>query len=440
MPLTGSIEKYRYVPIVVVLVIAFNSAFTLFVASLEPDRMMAPIYGATLVSAFNASKSRNRYYCVQFTLICCCIPLIKSVGIVWSIFALIFFYVIMGKSQKYLRNKTLIGASISVLIIYLSWNGYCTVLEREAYLTQEMQLSMGMPIEESFSHIKDHLFIVKMFFEVLFVLPANCANKFNIPFPCNGLMLSPVLYIILFLVIFFVAYRANIIDRMQFKAMSSFCFITSVAYYAILLWSYLFMFYPEFTKDSIAHMQNMTSHYAEPALVGSFMLILRCLLVSGRSKYIFTLPYSIKISQRCFACVLLTMVVSFPSTFFMLFGENFGISLHEVTAEDRRLGENQIFPIVESISNVSDPLNSRVLIVDDSLGNTGYCYAHYFLSPISTIDKTSIEDVESLKEIAKINHCNYIYVGSEYSDYIDDLKDEFGTGIELDSLFKINYT
>lgn len=168
------------------------------------------------------------------------------------------------------------------------------------------------------------------------------------------------------------------------------------------------MFYPEFLKDSVAHMQNMTSHYAEPILVGNFMLILRCLIVCERTKYIFTLPYSIKVSQRCFACILLTLIVSFPSTFFMLFGENFGINLHEVSAEDRKMGEDQISQLVESISSAPDPLNSRVLIIDDSLGNTEYCYAHYYLSPISTVDKTSIENVESLKEIAKINHYNYI--------------------------------
>lgn len=440
MPLTNNIKKYRYIPIAIILIFAFSSAFTLFGASLEPDRMMALVYGSGLVSAFNSTKKISQYYYIQFVLTCCCVTIIKSVGILWSLFLIVFLFLISYRIKTKKRIKKTIIALFSTMIVYCSWNYYCLAFGREAYLTQEMHSSIGMPISETASHIVDYLFVIKMYVKVLLLMPANCADRFDAPFPLNGLMLSPVCYIILFYIVLYLIKRSGIINLQQFKITSIFFLAIYVLYYGILLWSYLFMFYTEFTAENVSHMQNMTSHYAEPALVGNLMLLLRFMLITPDHTYLIKFKTGIKVSSHFFVCVMLVLIVSFPTTFFMLFGEAFGINSHEATKAQQESSDNQNAELVDAVRNVDDPLNSRVLIADERLGRNGvgFCYVNYELSPISTVNILSLTDVHVLDEEARAQNCNYVYIGPEYADFTTELKEVFGNDFEIGQLIKID--
>lgn len=438
LPLFRDVEKYRYTPFIAILVIAFSSAFTRFGASLEPDRMMALAYGAAIVSAYDAAHSEKKYFIVQFTLVCCAIVLMKSAaGVAWSLFAVAFLFVVLKRKRRphYVRTTLFVFALIAMT--YLTWSIYCGVFEREAYLLQEMRSSLELSPSTMLSHIKEYSYLIYMFLKSILFLPLNCANVYDFFFPINGLMLSPVFTIAFFFLLFVLLKKTNIIDAEQFKTTAVFCLVIDILYFGVILWAYLFMLYPEISPESLAHMQNMTSHYSEGPLAANFMILLRLLLVDRPKQTVVSLAHFADISQKALAYIVILLLISIPTTFTLLFGEKVGIEGHEVDTQDRAAGEAQVSDLINKVENVDDPLNSRVLIADQVIGGTGYCYLHYGLSPISTVDIFETKDVRQLIDYAKQTHCNYVYFGAEYSDQIDELKAILGDDINLEELYKM---
>lgn len=440
LPIFKNVEKYRYAPLVAIVVIAFSSAFMRFGASLEPDRMMALAYGCAIVSAYNAAQSGKNYFLVQFALVCCAISLIKSDGIGWSFLALVFLFLLLRKQQRSRYPMIVVVIFVLVGLTYLVWSIYCGAYGREAYLMQEMRASLSLSPSEAVEHIKEHSFIIRMFLETILLLPLNCSNMFDLFFPINGLMLSPVCSVLFFLIVFIFLGKTSATDSALLKLTTVFCIGIDVMFFGVLLWAFLFMFYSEFSPDNLMHMQNLASHYAGGAWAASLMMILRVTIDSKARERIISLggtKSSIDISRKTFGYLVIVLLISLPMTFTMLFAEKFGIEGHEVNSQRRIAGEEQVSSLVGKIEEVEDPLNSRVLVADQALDGVGYCFVHYGLSPVSTVDVLGVQDVRSAIELAEQTHCNYVYFGSQYADQIETLRDELGDDFRLQELYKI---
>ena len=63
---------------------------------------------------------------------------------------------------------------------------------------------------------------------------------------------------------------------------------------------------------------------------------------------------------------------------------------------------------------------------------------HYEVSPISTIEYNAKPDIDDLKEIIDMNHCNYIYVDSSYKEDKSIFSDIVGDSFEYDVLFSLS--
>lgn len=418
---------------------SIGSAFTRFGIGLEPDRVMAIIYGGTLIAAYTIKKEKNKFNYIQFGLYLCCLCLIKSIGFLWAFFAVGFYFVLnYGKNDKKstLKNTGLFAGCI--LLVAGTWNLYCYVFNRTTYLTQQMIAGLSMSPNQALEHIKSHQYIGRLFLEVVCLKDMNCSS-FYPEIPWHGVALSPLGFIIVFSVF------AVIMDKNKIKDIRKttiYCLVICILYGLVLLWSYYFMFSSELNEDSLRHLQNMTSHYYEPAICGFAMIMMAYIIDYEQSLNVF------KIRSQLFSEVILGIFlfncVNIPLTVAFSYDSSakiFHSSLYEVNDSLRNNINNELKDVYNQLLSVDDPLNSRILICNKdwkTVGNGYFCLIHYKISPISTIDYVGDLSVDELDNLIYGNHCNYAFVFSGTYDADEDLlKNYSGDDFKFDELIDL---
>lgn len=428
----------------IILLISFGSAFTRFGIGLEPDRTMAFAYGAALVSVLNMKSHPDKFfYRIQFGLILGVICLQKSIGFLWAIFALIFYLVFFKIDKQKLgviearRLKLKLGGVFATIIVVItgSWNIYCNVYNRSTYLTQEMANSFGMPFSDQVQHIKDHIYIIPLFLKIIFLKEMNCSS-FYPELKWNGLNLSPFAFILFAYILCFLMSKNNV-DGV--KTVWRFSVVVNLLYALILLWSYLFMFYRELSPERLAHLQNMTSHYYEPAICGMIMCVYGVALQNRNS---LNIKHWSSSNHNFFMIGFITLLlVNIPMVFVFSFNNNFVKSYYEVPVEQRKKYSAEIKDMVEQIKKVDDPNNARVVICQKQSSGSDdtfrFCLLHYEVSPISTVDYIGELNMETLSDLIGKNHCGYAYIANSYSDTEELFYDFFGDDFKFDTLIKL---
>lgn len=173
-------------------------------------------------------------------------------------------------------------------------------------------------------------------------------------------------------------------------------------------------------------------------------------------------PNSLILGTRTFAeknVPLKSKARNFFSTLFywgaytLLFGQDLPVYYYHEVVEARSPKEAQVAPLVTQIeAGISTPTHARVFIADTNLSNEGYCYLHYLLAPISTIDYMSNDNSEG-KDAAEISdqaqsildsiietHCNYAYFGNTYAEQLAAIAKDQDSSLAPNTLYRIETT
>ena len=424
--------------IVIPIIIAFGTAFTRFGIGLEPDRVMAFAYAGALCSVINIGNNRgNHFYQIQFLLIISSICLMKSIGVVWALAAVIF-YIIYDSEKGYTK---LCRGSICLLVILLIWGGwtiYCKQFERTAYLTEILKSNLKMSVPNQIEHIHSHIYILWMYLKVMIFKGMNCSDFYPEIYH-YGVSLSPVSFIVISTIICVLMARR---DKKIKKALW-FNLTVCLVYACILLYSYFFMFYTELDESRGLHMQNMTSHYYEPAIVGIVVCSIKFFLdLNIDNSRIYLTIKKFVINKYVVVAAAVFPIINFPMSYVYSFSDNMDNAYYEVQNSTRIVCHEKIRGIVDSIkSGIDNWENSRVLVCTKQQSEINYldiCLMHYEVSPISTIEYNAKPDIDDLKEIIEMNHCNYIYVDSSYREDKSIFSDIVGDSFEYDVLFSLS--
>lgn len=396
------------------LLIALSSAFTRFGMSLEPDRTMAVIYSAAMLCIFDMDRGNIRFNILRLSLYLTVIVLMKSVGILWAVSALIFLIVL-----RKTKAVNILATAVLPVLSCIVWFSFCRMNFRTTYLTQNMLYSLKVPLDEAVRTMAANSFIIKMFLRNFALNSINCSSFMGY----RGILsLSAMAYFLLYAVLFLAAGKYDCNESREVRRTGRFFIVSGLLYFLILLWSYLFMFAPEFSADNPGHMQNMTSHYSEPALMAPIVVLFR---IFTRNK-----PYTDRNREKgglsaskgwILSVAALSLLVNFPMTFSVLGGSRFCPSVFEAQPETEDKYRAAFSNLTECLDPSSQGKTGRLMYCGESVSNVGYCYLHYFLSPISTVESPYLPGATDLKHLMDENHCTLLWLEngcSEREEYI----------------------
>lgn len=418
----GKIHFFLIVCIFPILIYSISSSYTRFGISLEPDRAMALIYAGALMGVVS-EDDYDLFSYIRISLYMVAMVLMKSVGFIWSFFAFSFFLLFKTVKQKRIILKDF-ATLAAPLIVLIGWNIYCVRTERRAYLTQNM-FNAFFEKGNWISIIEERYFIVEMYIRNFLTAALNCVSM--VTENTVGINLSPAGFVILFIGLALCIKKMRICTSAEIRMFTGFSVITGIIYHIILLWSYLFMFYDEFSLSNSNHMQNMTSHYAGPFYIGTLLLFSEIIL----NKNNFT--KSVVCYRYAVAIITMISVSSIPLTYTFLWGYR-DEKLVNKNAAERQKYRDILAPFILETQIIPDELNCRILFVNTSKDGALRSYLHYFTSPLSVYD-IYIDEFDLNKILVEVerSHSNYIYV------YNSDIKKKTDNslGISSNVLYKV---
>jgi len=155
-------------------VCTFSAFGTVIYQHRSPDVLMGICYGCALLMILEYSKKRDIFGLLGIGLTLAVLVLIKSVGIEWAVFALLFMLLLLAKSGW---KQTLLVAVLP-MASYLSWITFCVLMNRSTYLVNSYLSSLdavtpprmcynrGSPWQRSFSRRRSNLSAARKFLGV----------------------------------------------------------------------------------------------------------------------------------------------------------------------------------------------------------------------------------------------------------------------------------
>ncbi len=425
IPLIKKIPKWSYVLPAVVIIISFCSGFTRFGMSLAPDRTMGVIFGASLILVIDIYESGKTFYKYAFSLYLATICLMKSIGFLWAVFAIIFYLYYLDNTFKE-KLKTIIQITLLPGMVYFSWNIYCRLAHRYSYLTENAYNGASRGLLSQLAYIRESFYIVKLFFRTLLFESINGTTGL-ISFS-TGLNMSVVGLFLFFAAVSITLVKLGDFNRKTIVKINVYYVFVVLVYFFLLLWSFIFMFGNEFEDNNAARMVSLISRYGEPGLICGWMLLMKVLLENeNKDSFHKGNAWKGKLRNRLFAgnnwivaLVICLLIVNIPFSFTILFGHNWNSQIFEVNEEERVNNINYFESVLAQEEGIEDKCGARILYCDPYLSVYRYSYLHYFLAPISTINYSDKIDVTVFNNMAEEYKCNYIFVADTYKDTTDE--------------------
>lgn len=389
-----------------------------FVFSFGPDIMndrsadvlMAFVFGSILVFAFN-NKSKQWISYISMSLLLAVLVLTKSIGIQWSIFAIIFIIGIDIVREKKINRKWAC-CIVFPIAIYESWIIFCKVFERTTYLVTSLNTAVQGQKEDLLVQYGKKLAIT--FSRALFLKQQNSIF---------GIGVSVFVCFLLILIFVLILYKIKALNKSEFRFIFGFVFTCGVIEYGILLFSVETMFIDEYENYlNVEHMVMLLRRYGCPYLIGSLMLILSIWFKTNltgilKNKSLIGLSEKISIERIIWIPIIILSILISPIS---LQWERYVSYRNDESWIEQNIAEvkPELKPVFDSIDTVRNKNEEKVLFVLDE--NASWCtfdnqvYIRYYASPLATdVNYMNNCETESFNQILMDNKYTAICFATE---------------------------
>lgn len=436
MPLTGRLRGKN--PVVIglaaVCLWAFPSAAEAFyLQGMCADLVMAVIYGAFLVSVFDEEGHTKGFYNLRLALYLAVLVLVKSIGFLWAVFALVFLWIWrlkkQGKSAVVLRPLLCITAAPA--LTGGSWMFFCLMMRRVAKLTgAAVSIAAGnVPVLLPGTEEK----LLKAFAEAFVFWPLHRGRTWALDF-------SPLAMFLLICLLIFVFYRLKILKKTETVFLGIFLPVSGLIFYGINLVSHLTIFAAETQYLDPFSMVSSIERYGAPFTVGSLYLLAGLFLMrksevlaggAGRAgAALFWNKYAAYLS--CFAFVILS--ANWLEVYNGLYGYRKELEAQKAVRAEMITPESAAFLEMAAQLDVGHGL--RILYLKDAsmsqwVKNT---YVAFEASPVSLIFgslDTGKMNSGNLWNAMDASHAGYLYadeVRGEPAELFAPFTETFKTG------------
>ena len=372
--------------------------------SLYMDPVMALVFGSMLGLAVGDNPNDRRQREISFFLLALFLTLMKSIGFLWALFAIVFYFLWHHRSRSGRSFAAITLAGVAG--VYGSWALFCKLTERTTTLTVSLAPTLGSRIREllggtllASGHNAAFLSsFLKAFFTESVHLGATALPG-----------LTPFFTVLLILGSFALLGRAGLLNPKECRKLLIYAAAVLGFTYLMLLTAHLTIFYEETAYLEPAKMAEQMTRYSSPATLGLLMLAGTVLTRKRRLKNIFPSPTLLKavavfliLAGTCWGTVMDGFIAGHDR-----------LNESRITLREQRLAEYGTYIAAASAISVDDP-RARVLLCtataeDFELKAPVIAYA---VSPISMMALSLPSGDNAATVIASLQtaHAGYLYV------------------------------
>lgn len=273
-----TVKQLFWIIVLAVCLAAFPSMTeTFYLGGMCADLVMAVIYGVILMSCLEdravpgtdtaAAASRSRAFSnLRIALYLGVLVLVKSVGFLWAVFALIFvwFWRLHGAADKKKEIRQLLCITAFPAVSGGSWMLFCLLMKRVAKLTgAAVSMASGsLPILLEGTVQK----LLHAYAEAFAVWALHRDG-------CSGIGVSALALFVIFLIGIAWLYRRKLLTKTERNFLFVYVPLTGIVFYGINLVSHLTIFATETQYLEATGMIASIERYSAPFTVGTLYLL-----------------------------------------------------------------------------------------------------------------------------------------------------------------------
>ena len=251
-------------------------ACTAWFRALCVDPLMAMLFGLALSLIVCRNEAHSGFWKAKICIVLLALTLVKSIGIMWSILALLFFCLWWLKERREFGFAGI--CALGIALCYGSWSIFCKVMERSTYLVNGFSSVASDRISElqsgTFLTAGNNQGYLDSYAQGFLSTPIHREATFAID-------LSPAALLLILFSAVLLLWKFGFVPRKKLGRLLGFMTGTLVLIYVVLLIGQLTMFYYETQYLDPVRAVTLMTRYCAPANMG--LLILACTFASGRA-------------------------------------------------------------------------------------------------------------------------------------------------------------
>ena len=403
---------------------------TAWYRSIYVDPIMAILFGMILCKMVARPREHLAFWKAELIVAAACLALLKSIGILWSVFAALFFLLWwIREKREYLFSLLLLAVPV---LFSRSWSVYCQVMDRTGYLADSFSSRAYQRLSEwlngTFFSSEMTMGYIRSYVRAFFATPVHREYTFAID-------LSPFAIVVLLVCAAVLLWYFGAVPAKKLGRLLAYTLLTTFIIYAIVSVGQLTMFYYETQYLDPVSAVTLMSRYCEPANTGLLMLIVTFASgvmpgaalrrVSGKRQWLL---------GGAAALILLTCTGYREAYRRFVYDE-----LDESRIEKRLTFLETYHDFIDATAVVPyKESGSRVLLVVE-YAETNPIVINA-VSPVSFVhvrlDQGGQADYDNLLAELKKNHCGYLYL----MECEDSLLEALPEGTERGRMYRVEWT
>jgi len=243
-------------------------ACTAWYRALYVDSIMAMLFGTALSLVVCREERHPRFRRVKFLLAVSCLTLVKSIGFLWALLALLFCA--LWHRENRAERRCLCAGLGCVALFYGSWTVFCRVMARATALESSFPGMAARRLQEllegRFFSAGDNWGYLTSYARAILLTPIH--REWTPAVDLTPAALVAVLFLGAFLL-----WKYGFVPKEKGKRLFSYMAAVLLLIYAIVLLGQFTMFYTERQYLQPVNAVTLLTRYAAPAHMGLLMLL-----------------------------------------------------------------------------------------------------------------------------------------------------------------------
>lgn len=400
------------------------------------DSIMAMMFGAVLCQIVCKNGENPLLRKAKILIYIMCLTLVKSIGILWSVLAILFFCLWKEKGKKEFFFP--LACAAGMLSCYASWLVFCRVMDRSTYLVDGFSTVAAQRMLEIkngvFFSIGNNWGYLTSYARAFLLTPMHREKTVAID-------LSPALFFVLLFAAMTLLWKFGFIPRKKFGRLIGFMVFTIGIIYTVLIVGQMTMFYTETQYLNPISAVTLMTRYCAPANMG--FLILLCAFASGKAAE----------NGKQIAAPQRKRVVSLILTGAFVFSCGAYAEMKRRFIYDP-LDETRIEKRETMCQNYADFLNDiKAVPINEQGSRVLLCIYQQEMNPIVTNEASPVSflslaltgnnetDLKAISDALAIGHEKYLYIANcepHFAELLSDFTAD-GSEFEKNALYEIDW-
>ncbi len=391
------------------------------------DLTMACIYGGFLLAVTEQEPEGNSFfYSVRPALYLGVLVLVKSIGFVWALFGLIFYFFYL-KSKK-ARLRSLAAAAVLPILTGGSWMGFCLLMRRVTKTTATAVKYMTTDEYGISGYTRE---FAAAFLRAFVGSPLHKERSIVIDLTPLGLYLC-----ICALVIFF--YKKRILPEKTGRIVLWFSMVSGALFYVIIFIAHITIFATETQYLEASGMISSIERYGAPFTVGTLLFLAGIWLRGGERLFAESGSHTFIKKYGTYLCLILfiALTAGYQVGYHGLVGYRSDID-EQLSERAAMIGEDEklfleTVKILKTVKILGAGESVRVCYIrrGDAPRWVNNSYTSYEASPVSVVyQSVNLDDAPTdwMVQQIRASHAAYLYAEDTEAD-VGAVFDKITTG------------